>query len=151
MSDPTRLPEDEQAKATLHAQTEEINRLERLLSEHGQTAQAITEVDEPAPPEKLFSRRTLFGWAFATLLIVFIIRMVLPVVFETVKDTVVTSMKESIGNTAVTPVVAPAPPTTVIPAPAPAPATPEVPGKPGTVAPVTTTSTTIVKIDVKKR
>jgi hypothetical protein len=144
MSDPTRLPEKEQS---LQAQTEEINRLERMLAQHGQAAQSLAEVEEPAVSEKLFSRRTLFGWAFATLLVVFVIRMVLPVVFQTVKESVISSMKESVGSTTVTPVVAPAPPTTVIPAPA-VPATPSEPA--ATTAPAAKPGAT-VKVEVKKR
>lgn len=149
MSDPTRLPGEEQAKATLHAQTEEINRLEQLLARQGQSAQSVAEIEEPvAAQEKLFSRRTLFGWAFATLLVVFIIRMVLPVVFETVKESVVSSMKEASGNTAVTPVVAPAPPTTVIRAPT----VPAAPAEPAaTAAPAAKSGATVIKIEVKKR
>ncbi|HUQ48111.1 MAG TPA: hypothetical protein VM053_07715 [Gemmatimonadaceae bacterium] len=140
MSDPTRLPEDEQTKATLQAQTEEINRLELLLAQHGQSAQSITESDEPPAPERLFSRKTLFGWAFATLLVVFLIRIVLPEVFETVKQEIRGHLDEPRDNSAA-PVVAPVPPTTtttttttriVIPAP-------EVPEPP------------VIKVEVRKR
>lgn len=108
MSDPERLSKEEQAKATLQAETEEINRLERLLSQHGQSAPSIGQIQAPvAADEKLFSRRTLFGWGFAALLVVFVIRMILPEVFATVKETIGSKMREPSGNTAVTPVVAP--------------------------------------------
>lgn len=148
MSDPTRLSENEQTKATLLAQTEEIDRLERLLSQHGEAAHSIAEIEQPdATREKVFSRRTLFGWAFATLLVVFMIRMVLPVVFETVKDSVVSSLKESTGNTAVTPVVAPSPPTPVV---IPAPAVPAAPADPAATAAPATPGATVVKIHIKK-
>lgn len=147
MSDPTRLPDPKEADATLHAQTEEINRLERLLAQQGRSA-PVAEIDEPAPPtEKLFSRRTLIGWAFATLVVVFIIRMVIPVAFETAKEEIISRMKEPTSNTDA-PVVAPAPTTTVvIPAPA-APATPAAPA--GTAAPAPTAGPTVITI-VKKR
>ena len=142
MSDPTRLPEEEQAK-TLHAETEEINRLEMLLAQHGQQ-QPIAEIEQEAKPERLFSRATLFGWAFATLLVVFIIRMVLPEVFATVKEEMVGRMREPSVNTSA-PVVAPTPPTTVI-------AVPAEPGEPTVIAaPAPNAGTTVIKVEVKKR
>lgn len=166
MSDPTRLPEDEQAKATLQAQTEEINRLERALAQqYGQESQSLAPVEESSTPrEKLFSRKTLFGWAFGTLFVVFMIRMVLPVVFATVKESVVDSMKQSMGiSTVYSPARPPAgpvpaaPATPAIPATPPADATPVLaPGKDQpatTVAPSTKPGATVVKIhkvEVKK-
>lgn len=173
MSDPTRPPEVEPTKAALHPETEEINRLEMLLAQHGQTAQALSEVEE-SPQERLFSRKTLFGWAFGTLLVVFLIRMVIPIAFESAKDAVVSTLKEASENTAVTPVVAPAPPTTVILS-APLPATPERPEKPerpeqkerpeqverkeppeagsgkATAAPTATPRTTVTKVEIIRR
>jgi hypothetical protein len=131
MSDPTRLSEEERARAALQEQADEINRLERAISQqYGGAALPVAQTDDaPVAKERLFSRRTLFGWAFATLFVVFMIRMVLPLVFETVKESVVDSMKRSTGVTTVSsPAVPP-----VGPAPA-APATPATP--PGDVAPV---------------
>lgn len=150
------MPEGKEAEATLHAQTEEINRLERLLAQQGQMPQPVAEIEQPAPKEKLFSRTTLFGWAFATLVVVFVIRMVLPVVFETVKESIVSSLKEPTSNTAA-PVVAPTPPTTIV---IPAPALPGTPAEPSataapaptaTAAPAAKTGTQVIKVEVKKR
>lgn len=155
MSDPTRLSEEEQARATLQAQTEEINRLERVLAhQYGDGALPVAPAEAAEPSrERLFSRRTLFGWAFATILVVFVIRMVLPVVFESVKDSIITSMREPTTNTAA-PVVVPTPPPGAAPALPAEPATPGATATPaapaGTAAPAPATGTTVIKI-VKKR
>jgi hypothetical protein len=150
MSDPTRLPEEEQTKPSLHAETEEINRLERLIALHDQAVQPVAEIDEPpVKQERLFSRKTLFGWAFGTIVVVFIIRMVLPAVFESVKSSIASSIKEAAENTAVTPVVAPAPPTSATPALPPKPAKPAAPA--ATAAPAGKSGATVIQIEVKKR
>lgn len=129
MSDPTKRSEEERAREMLREQGEEISRLERLLSQHAQDAQSLSEIEEPAAPrERLFSRKVLVGWALAALFAVFIVRMVLPIAFDTAKESVVTALKESAGNTTVAaPAVptAPMPPAAVIPTPvAPAPTAP---------------------------
>jgi hypothetical protein len=166
MSDPTRLSEEKQARSALHAQTEEINRLERALAQqYGQESQSVAPVEEPsAPGDRLFSRKALFGWAFGTLFVVFIIRMVLPLVFATVKESVVDSMKQSMGITTVYSPALPhagaapaAPAVPATPATPPADAAPVV--APGThptattVAPSTKPAATVVKIhkvEIKK-
>ena len=51
--------------------------------------------EEPAPvveQERLFSRRVLFGWALATLLVVFAITVILPMVVPLVRDSVTASV-----------------------------------------------------------
>jgi hypothetical protein len=79
--------------------------------------------DEPPPvfhQERLFSRRVLFGWAFATLVIVFAVTVILPMVAPLVRNTVTTSvlgrMKErgmnvGVNGQPVEPVTAPEPST----------------------------------------
>ncbi len=50
---------------------------------------------EPAllsPREPLFSRRVLFGWAFATLVVVFAITVILPMLVPLVRETVIESV-----------------------------------------------------------
>jgi hypothetical protein len=165
MSDLTRQSEEEQAKATLHAQTEEINRLERALAQqYGQDSLPVAPIEEPpVPRERLFSRKSLFGWAFATLVVVFIIRMVLPIVFTTVKESVVESVKQSMGiRTVVSPALPPAGAATAAPAIPATPATPPDAAKPAiagekttvtTVTPSTKSGETVVKIhkiEIKK-
>ncbi len=165
MSDPTRLSEEQQAKAALHAQTEEINRLERALAQqYGQDSLPVAPIEEPAAPrERLFSRKSLFGWAFATLVVVFIIRMVLPIVFTTVKESVVESVKQSMGiATVITPAPALPGATPAEPALPATPATPADGAKPAIAGEKTTVTTvtpseksgeTVVKvhkIEVKK-
>jgi hypothetical protein len=51
--------------------------------------------DEPEPvvhQERLFSRRVLFGWAFATLVVVFAVTVILPMVVPLVRETVIESV-----------------------------------------------------------
>jgi hypothetical protein len=51
--------------------------------------------EEPAPvahQERLFSRRVLFGWAFATLVVVFAVTVILPMVAPIVKESVISSI-----------------------------------------------------------
>lgn len=163
MSDPTRLSEEERTRA-LQEQADEINRLERAISQqYGEASVPAAQVDEaPVSKERLFSRRTLFGWAFGTLFVVFMIRMVLPLVFATVKESVVESMKQSMGITTVSsPALPPGGPASVTPVTPPVPATPPAgaapvlaPAKPATpVTPSATAGPTVVKIhkiEVKK-
>ena len=131
MSDPTKLPEEERAREALREQADAANRLDPAwLDRYPDDAQLEAQpVPSAATRERLFSRKVLFGWAFAALVFVFIVRMVLPVVFETVKETVLSSMKASTSNSA-NPVLAPTPPATTLP---PIPAIPAVPAAPTAV------------------
>lgn len=139
MSDPTRFSDEERAREALREQANEPRPLDPAWTDQIRNDQyPATLPDEPViPAERLFSRKVLFGWAFAALVFVFIIRMVLPVVFETVKESVVSSMKESVHKTSGAAVVAPTPPTSVTPALPEVPAQPEAPVAP---APVKKTS-----------
>jgi len=141
MSDPMRMSEEERARAALKEQADEINRLERAIAQqYGDAALPVPRVEDvTAPDERLFSRRTLIGWAIATLLIVFVIRMVLPVAFESAKESIVSSLKASTENTAA-PATATTPPTTV---------TPAIPPEPAATAAPAGSGTTVIKI-VKK-
>lgn len=132
MSDPTRLSDEERAREALRDQTDEARRLDPSWTDQIRDDQYPAPLpDEPVPSgERLFSRKVLFGWAFAALIFVFIIRMVLPVVFETVKETVVSKMREPTSNTAVQPVIAPVPAVPAIPEIPAIPAIPEVPTAP---------------------
>ncbi|MEO8219149.1 MAG: hypothetical protein ABI718_18900 [Acidobacteriota bacterium] len=129
MSDPTKISDEQRAMEVLREQAEEISRLERSLAQqYGQEAQSIGKIDEHlVPREKLFSRRVLFGWAFGALIVVFVVRMVLPVVFDNVKESVVSKLGGPVRNTTVQPVVAPTPPTPPIVIPAPGTPAPTVP------------------------
>lgn len=110
MSDPTRSTEDARARAALHQQADAVNRLDPVWSpEYGDDAYLTSQPEEPVVPrERLFSRKVLFSWAIAALIFVFAIRVVMPVVFESVKEAVISSLKEPNANTSVSPVVAPA-------------------------------------------
>ncbi len=113
MTEPTKMGEEERAREALREQTDEIARLERSLAkQYGQEAQSIEKIEEPSVPrERLFSRGVLFGWAFGALIVVFVVRMVLPVVFDNVKESVVSKLRGPVRNTTVQPVVTPTPPT----------------------------------------
>lgn len=139
MTDPTRLSDEKRAREALRDPADEATRLDPAWSDQINADQypATLLEQQVLPGERLFSRKALFGWAFAALMFVFIIRMVLPVVFETVKENVVARMKESTHNTsgpsAGAAVVAPTPPTSPTSV---TPALPEVPAQPEAPAPV---------------
>ncbi|MEO7366938.1 MAG: hypothetical protein ABIZ36_03215 [Gemmatimonadaceae bacterium] len=154
MTDRARFSDDERAREAIRDQADEIRQLDSALSRQIRDDQyPATMPEEPAVfPERLFSRKVLFGWAFAALIFVFLIRMVLPVVFETVKESVVSSMKDATHNTGSSPgapVVAPTPP---LPPTSVTPAVPEVPERPGapTVAPPRNKPATAVQGPLKK-
>ena len=151
MSDPTKSSDEARASEALREQTDVARQLDPAwMEQRHEDAYLAAEPEQLlAPRERLFSRKVLFGWAFAALLFVFIIRMVLPVVFDTVKESVITSMKESVHNTSGA-VVAPTPP---IP---PVPPVPEVKISPAPAAPVVapsagTHSTTVQTPETKSR
>lgn len=124
MSDPTRLSDEEKARQAIREQADEITRLDALLSDqYGHEPYPVAQpADSAIRRERLFSRKVLFGWAFAALVVVFVVRMVLPIAFETAKESIISSMKESTGNTSVPPIVASA-----LPAPNAAPTAPAAP------------------------
>lgn len=121
MSDPTRLDDEARAREALREQGDAARQLDPAWLEHQREDAFLSpQPEELDPPrERLFSRKVLFGWAFAALVFVFIIRMVLPVVFETVKESVITSMKESVHNTSGVPPAPPLPPLPPVPEVAP--------------------------------
>ena len=97
MSDQTNRSDEQRSWEELSEQAEEIARLERALAQQfPNEAHSVTEIEE-APPanERLFSRRVLIGWAIAALLAVFVVRMVLPIVFTTVRESIVGSDREA--------------------------------------------------------
>ncbi|MGZ4780144.1 MAG: hypothetical protein ACXV5L_13180 [Thermoanaerobaculia bacterium] len=128
MTDPGRMSEDERARAALPSQAEAVNHLDPVWSpEYGEDAYLAAQPVEPeVPRERLFSRKVLLGWSIATLIVVFFIRMVLPVILETVKQTVITSVKTSVGITDAPPLPAVPPVRPVTPVPA-VPVVPELP------------------------
>ncbi|HEX2723740.1 MAG TPA: hypothetical protein VHM24_12555 [Gemmatimonadaceae bacterium] len=74
---------------------------------------------EPYVTERVFSRKVLVGWAAATLLVWFMISFVGPIVVESAKEAIISSMQEAATNTAAPPPALPA-----TPAPVAAPAVP---------------------------
>ncbi len=133
MTDPTRFSDEERAREAVRDRADEAKRLDSAWTDQINADQypAALPDEQGVSGERLFSRKSLFGWAFAALIFIFIIRMVLPVVFETVKENVVAKMKESTHNTSGsgtgTAGVAPTPPTAPTSV---TPALPEVPAQP---------------------
>ncbi|MEP6509090.1 MAG: hypothetical protein ABJC63_12780 [Gemmatimonadales bacterium] len=153
MTDPTRFSDEERARQAVRDQTDAARQLDPAFTDPIREDQyPATRPDEPVDSrDRLFSRKVLFGWAFAALIFVFIIRMVLPVALETAKESFVSSIKESVQSTGGSgaAVVAPTPP--VAPT-AVSPAVPEVPEKPGApaVAPSVKPKATTVQAPKKK-
>jgi hypothetical protein len=132
MSDPTRLSEEERARAALRQQAEAARRFDPAWSnEYGHDAYPVPQSDEPVlHRERLFSRKVLFGWALATFLLWFSIRFIVPSVLESVKQNVITSVRESTPTTDA-PVITPAlPALPAEPGPAALPAVPASPAAP---------------------
>jgi hypothetical protein len=86
----------------------------------------VPEEDVPVVhQERLFPRRVLFGWAFATLIVVFAVTVILPMVLPIVKESVISSvmvqMKErgmhgTINGRPVEPAIPDVPPIPPVPA-----------------------------------
>jgi hypothetical protein len=141
MTDPARMPDSEKAKLAAPDHLDPAARLDPVWSpEYGDDSSLIGPPPDVEPRrERLFSRRVLFGWAFATIVVVFVLKMVMPVVFETVKQTIVTSIRERGGEIdgPATPAGLPAPPaagTAPTPPTAPAAAKPATPAGPAASA-----------------
>lgn len=146
MSDPTRMSDEERAKAALREQGDAVNRVDPVWSpEYGEDVYLTAQPKEPVVPrERLFSRKVLFGWAFAALLFVFAIRVIVPVIIESVKEAVITSVKASAG-------IADAPPLPRPPAPGAVPATPAPSAAPVLAPSSGTNPATTPKLETKSR
>jgi hypothetical protein len=121
--------------------------------------------DDITPPpyvkERLFSRKVLFGWAAATLIVWFAFSFIVPVILESVKTAVVESIRENAqpaGSNTRDPgrgaqPALPVPPTPdALPAPAASPA-PSVatPARPGASVEIVTEDGKVVKKIIIKR
>ena len=118
MDEPTSSPRPQQVRDA-ELTTGVIRGIEQLDSLNaGLGAYAIDPVGA-APPqeykkERLFSRKVLFGWAGATLVIWFLVRVIAPVVVESVQSAIVSSIEdEHLGHAAAVP-APPAPPVPVV-------------------------------------
>jgi hypothetical protein len=95
--------------------------------------------EEPAAvvhQERLFSRRVLFGWAFATLVVVFAVTVILPMVVPRIKQTVIErvvgrmeqrGVRINVNGHTIEPVIPEIPEIPAIPAVPAVPAVPTVP------------------------
>jgi len=128
MTDPKRTSDEELAKAALRDRSSAMERIDPVWTDP-YAPEVYPAVDPDSPvvhQERLFSRKVLTGWALAALVVVFIIRVILPIAFESAKDAVITSMKQSHATRVSTPAVVPTPPPSVPEVPA-APAAPKAP------------------------
>jgi len=105
----------------------------------------VPEEDVPVVhQERLFSRRVLFGWAFATLIVVFAVTVILPMVAPIVKETVIErvvgrmqerGMNVRVNGHPVAPAIPDVPPIPAAPVVPAEPAAPDVPAIAGETAP----------------
>src|SRR5215203_4408527 len=136
MSEPTRGPQSQQVRDA-ELTTGVMRGMEQLDSLNAGLEPYPMEPLNTVPPapykkERLFSRKVLFGWAAATLIVWFLLTMIFPAVIGSVQTAIVSSIEESARAEAaavpapppppaaitVTP-VPPVPPTVVEPAEAP--------------------------------
>lgn len=91
----------------------------------------VPEEDLPVVhQEPLFSRRVLFGWAFATLIVVFTLTVIVPMVAPIVKETVINNIALQMKERGMNVRVNGQPVEPVIPAIPPVPPVPDVPDVP---------------------
>ena len=92
-----------------------IDQLDSLNA--GLDPHAIDPIASAPPPEfkkeRVFSRKVLFGWAGATLVIWFLVRVIAPIVVESVQSAIVSSIEDEHWGSAAAAV--PAPPVPPVP------------------------------------
>jgi hypothetical protein len=121
MNEPTPKPQqvrDAELNTGVMRGIEQLDSLNAGLESH-----ALDPV-ETVPPQKykkerLFSRKVLFGWAAATLVLWFSIRVIAPIVVESVESAIVSSIEADDARSGAAAV--PAPPVPPVPAVAPVP------------------------------
>jgi hypothetical protein len=95
MSDPLHPSEREKREAVFANETRAADTPDFSWSGDQYSADQYLVPEEDGPvvhQERLFSRRVLFGWAFATLIVVFAVTVILPMVAPIVKESVISSI-----------------------------------------------------------
>ncbi len=130
MSDPNRPPEDQLKRDPLpNAVTPAESVTGSWVPDPYASRAYLAPEDEPVVvhQERLFPRKVLVGWSLAALIFWFLITYLAPIVRDTVKESVITSIKEAAKESQA--VTAPPTPAAVHTVPT-IPATPATPAEP---------------------